>query len=116
LIFIVLVQEAGDPLELGGLPRLAHGNGVIKDLVLDVGRQIIPLPDDRSAQAAQNVLLFLAKRDQGIAAFLRRPLGGTALVVPAGEGLGCARAFADTVGHLRASGLLITQSYDHHLA
>jgi hypothetical protein len=113
----VLVQEAGDQaLELGCLPRLAHGNGVIKELVLDVGRQIIPLHDDRSAQAAQNAFLFLAKRDQGIAAFQRRALGGAALVVPAGEGLGSARAFADTVGHLRASGLLITQSYDHALS
>jgi hypothetical protein len=40
LIFIVLVQEAGDQaLELGGLPQLAHGNGVIKELVLDIGEQ-----------------------------------------------------------------------------
>ena len=61
----MLVQEAGDQaLELGGLPRLSHGNGVIKELVLDVGRQIIPLHDDRSAQAAQKVLILPAQRDR----------------------------------------------------
>ena len=37
--FIVLVQEAGDQaFELGRLTQLAHGNGLIKQLMLHIGR------------------------------------------------------------------------------
>ena len=104
---IMLVQETGDQvLEVGRLTQPSHGNGVIKELVLDIGGQIIPLHDDGGTQAPQNMLLFLAERDQGIAIFLRGTLGGAALVVPAGEGLGSAWAFACAVRHVGALALV----------
>jgi hypothetical protein len=84
----MLVKESGDlSLQLGCLTQLTHGDGVLKELALNICGQIIPLHDDSGPQAPQNMLLFLAEGRNLVAMFLRRPLGRPALVIPPGDRL-----------------------------
>src|SRR5260370_37877625 len=96
----MLVKESSDPaLQLSCVVQLAHGNGVFKEFVLDICRQIVPLHDDCGAEAPQNMLLFLGEGSHVVASFLRCALCSAALVIPSCEGIGLLRAFACAVRH-----------------
>jgi hypothetical protein len=54
------VKKACDLLlQLRRLARLTHGNGVFEKLLLDGGRQIIPLQEHGRPKALQDTLLSL---------------------------------------------------------
>jgi hypothetical protein len=83
----MLVEESRDlALQFSCATQLTHGDGVIKEFMLDICGQIIPLHDDGRPQAPQNMLLFLGEARQRIAILLRCPLGSAAFVVPPGDG------------------------------
>jgi hypothetical protein len=79
----MLVKESSDlALQLSCVAQLAHGNGVFKEFMLDIRRQIVPLHDDCGAQTPQNMLLFLGEGSHVVASFLRCALCSAALVIP----------------------------------
>ena len=111
----MLVKESSDlALQLSCVVRLPNGNGVFKEFVLNICRQIVPLHDDSGAQALQNMLLFLGKGSQVIPIFLRCALCSAALVIPSCEGIGLFRAIACSVRHRLALDLRTASFY--HLA
>ena len=59
LVVPMLVQQTGDlPPEFFGVQQVAHGARVVEQLPLKFLRDVVPLHDDRSSEATQDVLLF----------------------------------------------------------
>jgi len=88
-VVFMLVKESSDlTLQLSCVIQLTHGTRMFKKFALDFCGKIVPLHDDDcSAEAPQNMLLFVSEGCQFIAIFLRCPLWSAALVIPAGDGL-----------------------------
>ena len=56
----MLMKEPGDLLlQHCNLTRLDPGNGMLEQLPLNMGRQIVPLQEHRCAEALQDVCLLL---------------------------------------------------------
>ena len=86
-IVLVIVKEAGNLLlQLRCVARLAHGGGVVEELPLDAGGQIVPLHDYGCPEALQDMLFILCERCTLVAILLRCRRGRTSLALPAGNG------------------------------
>jgi hypothetical protein len=88
-VILMSVKEACDPfLQLSGVTRLTHRNRVVKEVPLNLRRQIIPLHDHCGAQASQDMLLLLRQGGTRLAVVLRLRLWSSTFAFPSGKGSG----------------------------
>jgi len=58
----MLVQKASDlTSESTGLQQRTHAAGIVEEVPAQLGRQYVPLHDERGPEAAQDVILFVGK-------------------------------------------------------
>src|SRR5688572_1198114 len=81
----MVMKKPGDlSSELAGGPGLAHRNGMLEELPLDLSREVVPLHDHRSPEALQNPLFHLPEARLLVGTHL----DSSAFIVPPGEGSG----------------------------
>src|SRR5581483_9339712 len=104
VVVLMLMKEPGDLLlQQRNLAWFDAANGMLEELPLNMGGQIVPLQEHRCPKALQDMRLLLGQRCTSIAISSCRPKG-TSLSLPPGKGTGartaCTTAFSSFGCHV----------------